>query len=228
MKLVDILARELKVWPEPKSLLSGSADYCCQSDNTTEVYFGYGRTPIFLSRRAEDTEGARVTRVEWQAAVDEIARKKYFDEVRKEIDAMKVADPGGIFVLGHAVYRQHKQPEWSEDGLPNVGTKCVIYKGTWPIRETAEQFIGPVVTVAARFKTSTGTEMAAIDGGPDLGCEVFRADMCFHLPTAEEIARREREDAIEEMVAVSPMPSGLSRKVCAALYDRNYRKQVTK
>lgn len=76
MKLVDILARELKVWPEPKSLLSGSADYCCQSDNTTEVYFGYGRTPIFLSRRAEDTEGVRVTRAEWQAAVDALNAPK--------------------------------------------------------------------------------------------------------------------------------------------------------
>ena len=250
MKLVDILARELKAWPEPKSLLSGSADYCCQSDNTTEVYFGYGRTPIFLSRRAEDTEGVHVTRAEWQAAVDalkvaegiadaEAGNLASLDAVKNKWEirrnARTVAD---LIECGYLTpymslhhqwagraYRFEAKPEWSEDGLPNIGTKCVIYKGTWSIREAAEQFIGPVVTVAARFKTSTGTEMAAIDGGPDLGCEVFRADMCFHLPTAEEIAFREREDAIAEMMAVAGMGS---RKACTALYDRNYRKQVTK
>lgn len=260
MKLVDILARELKAWPAPKSLLSGSTDYCCQSDNTTEVYFGHGRTPIFLSKRAEDTEGVRVTRAEWQAAVDALNAPKAVDDFDgapddathygvgltckfwlKRVDGRwsfiniwgcangdwhEASDKDNEWIDSREIIaRDQSTSEWSEDGLPNIGTKCVIYKGSWQIRETAEQFIGPVVTVAARFKTSTGTEMAAIDGGPDLGCEVFRADMCFHLPTAEEVARREREDAIEEMVAVAGMGS---RKACAALYDKNYRKKVTK
>ena len=297
MKLVDILARELKAWPAPKSLLSGSTDYCCQSDNTTEVYFGHGRTPIFLSKRAEDTEGVRVTRAEWQAAVDalnadrveyspamhaqQVGRVTRTDawvgaglppagticELRKKTGGWGEAEikyQGGrgicvwlwirrdgnceqiewaespdklefrpiITVSQVSTGWRQTSPEWSEDGLPNVGTKCVIYKGAHGLTAGAEEFIGPVVTVAARFKSALGVEMACVDSGTALGCHIFRADMCFHLPTAEEVARREREDAIEEMVAASPLAplldKGWVRKNCAALYDANYRKQVTK
>lgn len=76
MKLVDILARELKVWPEPKDPLNGGKDYCCQSDETTEVYFGFRRDSVRLSKRAENTIGVNVTRAEWQAAVDALNAPK--------------------------------------------------------------------------------------------------------------------------------------------------------
>lgn len=76
MKLVDILARELKAWPEPTVPLNGGKDDCCQSDETTEVYFGYGREPVLLSKRAENTIGVSVTRAEWQAAVDALKAPK--------------------------------------------------------------------------------------------------------------------------------------------------------
>ena len=65
MKLVDILARELKVWPE-----DSSCDYCCQSDSSTEVFFGHPVGSIFLSERADETKDVEVTRAQWQAAVD--------------------------------------------------------------------------------------------------------------------------------------------------------------
>ena len=76
MKLVDILARELKAWPEPKVSLNGSKDDCCQSDETTEVYFGFGRDSVLLSKRAENTIGVSVTRAEWKAAVDALNAPK--------------------------------------------------------------------------------------------------------------------------------------------------------
>lgn len=79
MKLVDILARELKVWPEPKTPLNGGKDYCCQSDETTEVYFGFRRDSVRLSRRAENTIGVNVTRAEWQAAVDALNAAKVIE-----------------------------------------------------------------------------------------------------------------------------------------------------
>lgn len=65
MKLVDILARELKGWPE-----TCTCGYCCQSDETTEVFFGHPAGNVFLSERADETEGVTVTRAQWQAAVD--------------------------------------------------------------------------------------------------------------------------------------------------------------
>ena len=76
MKLVDILARELKAWPEPKVPLNGGKDYCCQSDETTEVYFGFRRDSVRLSKRAENTIGVNVTRAEWQSAVDALNAPK--------------------------------------------------------------------------------------------------------------------------------------------------------
>jgi hypothetical protein len=65
MKLVELLAKELKVWPE-----GGLCDYCCQSDSNTEVFFGHPVGSIFLSERADETEGVTVSRAQWQAERD--------------------------------------------------------------------------------------------------------------------------------------------------------------
>lgn len=71
MKLVDILARELKVWP-CKSISATS------SHVDAEVYFSPDECggDFYPSVMAEDYLTAEVTRAEWQAAVDAINAPK--------------------------------------------------------------------------------------------------------------------------------------------------------
>ena len=68
MKFVDILARELKVWPEGDSpLVQGSFG---------QVYICGGGPIIIETCRADDWELGEVTRAEWQAAVDALNAPK--------------------------------------------------------------------------------------------------------------------------------------------------------
>lgn len=62
MKLVDILARELKEFPQGDSPLVQSS--------FGQVYICGGGPIIIQTSRAEDWELAEVTRAQWQAAVD--------------------------------------------------------------------------------------------------------------------------------------------------------------
>lgn len=227
MKLVDILARELKVWPEGLECLS-------QFKSTGYIINGKGfdgRTFDAL-RIADETlvAGAIVTRAEWQAAVDALNAPKAVDDFDgapddathygvgqtckfwlKRVDGHwyfiniwgcasgdwhKASDKDNEWIDSREIIARDKSTsEWSEGGLPNVGTKCVVYKGSYNLLGGQENFIGPVVTVTARFKSARGVEMACVDSGTGLGCHLFRADMCFHLPTAEEIAAEERDKA---------------------------------
>jgi hypothetical protein len=63
MKLIELLARELKEWPS-----DCSSGYCVQSDDDGEVFFGDPAKSVWLSANADDSETARVTREEWAAA----------------------------------------------------------------------------------------------------------------------------------------------------------------
>lgn len=68
MKFVDILARELKVWPEGDSpLVQGSFG---------QVYICGGGPIIIETCRADDWELGEVTRAEWQASVDALNAPK--------------------------------------------------------------------------------------------------------------------------------------------------------
>lgn len=71
MKLVDILARELKVWPE-------GVDSVWQSSCDNEIYFDSDVPPFYTSLNAEDsgTQGAVITQAQWQAAVDALNAPK--------------------------------------------------------------------------------------------------------------------------------------------------------
>lgn len=65
MKLVDILARELKEWPG-----NDAFDYCLLSSENLTVLFKSWATPIEISSRPDDCLDLKVTRAQWQAAVD--------------------------------------------------------------------------------------------------------------------------------------------------------------
>lgn len=114
---------------------------------------------------------------------------------------------------------------WTGEGLPPVGAMVEIRLMGWSIRESAEKFIGVPLRVAASFGMDCGTDMIAVDGGPDLGCEVFRAEMAVPARTPEQIAAEEREKEVNRMVATAQMlDKGWARKVCESLYDAGYRK----
>lgn len=221
MKLVDILARELKVWPEPKVDLNGGKDDCCQSDETTEVYFGFGRDSVRLSKRAENTIGVSVTRVEWQAAVDAL----------KVAEGIADAEAGNLIPLDDvkskyveyspAMHAQRagrvtRVVAWNGEGLPPVGARCET------LDEDTDEWVP--VKVFAHTEIRGKTHAVAQDEN----------DMFFGLAhdyrpikTAEQIAAEERDSHVNAMLCYDAL--GGSRKGLAeALYDAGYRKRVEK
>lgn len=111
-----------------------------------------------------------------------------------------------------------KRPEWTGEGLPPVGTVCEaqIYSGK-----------GDLIWVEARVlhHHPRHKKSAAIaHGGEEL---LAWTSMFRPIRTPEQIAAEERDKAIDEMVPASPLlDKGWSRRVCEALYDAGYRKQV--
>lgn len=101
MKLVDILARELKVWPEGYNSL--------QQSFGGMVFHGAkdGILPIVCLSVAEDFRTAAVTRAQWQAAVDALNAEKEF---------VPYDFSGPVLDYG--------PKEWTGAGLPPVGTVC--------------------------------------------------------------------------------------------------------
>lgn len=86
MKLVDILARELKVWPEGCSHIVQDHDGQCwpSAGDISASKIVYGKewstdddgVLEFYSEIASDFGSAKVTRAEWQAAVDALNAPK--------------------------------------------------------------------------------------------------------------------------------------------------------
>ena len=77
MKLVQLLAKELKEWPVKECEYNKESDYCVQSDKTSQVFFCGSHGEIFLSERADETSGVRVTRSEWQAEREKMNKPKW-------------------------------------------------------------------------------------------------------------------------------------------------------
>lgn len=77
MKLVQLLAKELKEWPVKEGEYNKESDYCVQSDQTSQVFFCGPHGKIFLSERADETSGVRVTRSEWQAEREKMNKPKW-------------------------------------------------------------------------------------------------------------------------------------------------------
>lgn len=104
MKLVDILARELKVWPEGLECLS-------QLKGTGYIISGKGfdGRAFDALQIADETlvAGAIVTRTEWQAAVD-------------ALNAPKVVEWPSI---GETVEVIKGPAEWDDDDRPMIGAE---------------------------------------------------------------------------------------------------------
>ena len=77
MKLVQLLAKELKEWPVKEGEYNKESDYCVQSDETSQVFFCGNHGKIFLSERADKTAGVSVSRGEWQSEREKMNKPKW-------------------------------------------------------------------------------------------------------------------------------------------------------
>lgn len=177
MKLIDVLVKELDRWPE-------WGDAIVQDDDCYVVSFEIGSEikcidgdwkisscdPFSKMTLAEDASTAIVTRAQWQEAADQ--------------------NRGKIMNI-----------EWTGEGLPPVGaTVEVVRQEHMAIRDCSEDFIGRTVIVAATFKMAeSGCEMVCVDGGGELGCEVFRVEMIQPARTPEQIAAEEIQRIRDEI-----------------------------
>lgn len=205
-KLIDILARELKVWPETAdwavSVLSSGAPFVTfgsgehpdqdQADRHTHTWTtgnGAGSWEIFSRRSISSLPCDRltsiITRAEWQAAVD-------------ALNAPKVV-------------------EWDGEGNPPAGSKCQIRHSGWAAGRWA----------AADIKYISSEYLI-------IGYGDFKREQHFHMPdiqfrpirTAEQVAADEREKAIADMMEVtSDGISCIGQDDALALYKAGYRKQ---
>ncbi len=205
MKLVDILARELKAWPEPKVPLNGGKDDCCQSDDTTEVYFGFGRDSVLLSKRAENTIGVSVTRAEWQAAVDAL----------KVAEGIADAEAGNLIPLDD-VKDKWASRSWNGEGLPPVGVVCEYSLTSGAVWHEC----------TVKYALSNGRQLVADCAGNPEGEAVLHFSTCQFrtLRTPEQIAAEEIETILNWMVN-RDSERGL-RGIAEDLHADGYRKQV--
>jgi hypothetical protein len=123
MKLVDILARDLKEWPE-----NCTAGYCVQAHSGTEIFFGGPAKSLMVSEVADDRSDAKVTRAQWQAAVD----------------ALKVMTKVVVAECKSAV------KPWTGEDMPPVGALCEIAYGGSDWFPASIRYIGSVYLITGK------------------------------------------------------------------------------
>lgn len=148
---------------------------------------------------------------DWRCPEDYLDAIVYKAEWQAAVDALKA----------------EKAAEWNGEGLPPVGSMVEIHKNGCGIRESAEEFLGIPVRVAAVFKIAeSDVDMIVVDGGIGRGSEVFRANMAKPARASEQIAAEARQKAINQICidAGSPEMTPGQLRVASKLYDAGYRK----
>lgn len=119
MKLVDILARELKVWPENNN----GCDYCVQVFNQREVIFGNPENTIIVSEVTDDNHRGKVTRAQWQAAIDALKAEKAVEwngdglpPVGTVCEAQTSRGWSRGTIIAHGLPPKENLAVWQEDG----------------------------------------------------------------------------------------------------------------
>jgi len=203
MKLVDILALELKEWPEGVQVII---------QQQSGYLFDESNYPLdILVSESEDCFCATVPRAQWQAAVDALNHSEA-DSVSSYNDELEVKRQAHLALV------------WNGEGLPPVGTDVDVVRSDCSWIAGDEWQIGRSATVMAAFCNSAGHGMAAIQfsGGH---CECILAKCLRPIRTPEQIAAEDRDKAIAEIAKTS----GLRKRdgaveVATALYNAGYRK----
>lgn len=211
MKLVDILARELKVWPPHLPSLwvvNGNTIYGESGGFSHEMSGGW---PI-----PEDHKTAVVTQGQWQAAVDALKSEVH---------------PTESMALHHQeVGRITRQ--WNGDGLPPVGTVCEFAGGTHCPEDPFDKDLkeGDEVTIIAHFRDGE-SELAAFTFNPrnlsrGNACVEQGMHGCFRpIRTPEQIvADQYEEDAAEIAKILSDLKDADEIFIAKTLLDCGYRK----
>ena len=110
-----------------------------------------------------------------------------------------------------AIERRVTGGQWNGEGLPPVGVDCEYFDGgEWMRCEVVAHRNNAAVVLSDCYEPAFVSQQEL---------RPFR--------TPDQVAAEEREKAIAEMVSTSPMlDKGWARKVCTALFEAGYRKQV--
>lgn len=251
MKLVDILARELKVWPE------GEWGSVGQSESGALHNGNIGRHDRWTPEKftlATDWIKAIVTRAEWQAAVEALKAEKAA-ELKWPDGATHYVPPqekneNGVFYLvfnDNAIYSWALLKSGVDNGGPVYGEINRHHLPDTIPRPTERAFEWdeygfPSVGVSCEFTSNDGhnwkgckilyaDEVSILtgefEGKPDRRllrkCD---ADVKFRpIRTQEQIEAEERKKAINEMILLDEKGSLSRTHFCGLLYDASYRKQ---
>ena len=188
MKLVDILARELKVWPDQYyQIYQDSGGYLIGTLSNGDLEdFDLDDLPFDPVTIAWDGNNAVIERDEWQAAVDALDQS--------ELDAVLAKNEQ------LAAARAERIPVWNGEGLPPVGLDVEIKRGNCTWIDGDEWQIGKTATVMASFLNSRDIEMASVQF-PGGHCECILARCLSPIRTAEQVAAEEREAEDNEVMS---------------------------
>lgn len=191
MKLVDILARDLKVWPNDEHDSIGQAcTGALHKSPNWNIDCGWTKESYTM---ADDWSSVHVTRAQWQAAVDalKVENCAHLWVGWSDIEACELCNKTRKVVV-----------EWNGEGLPPVGTVCEYQCGY-----VEQPYRHAECTVIAHFVGESGKSLAAFtyvahDGVVQLGrgtAELFRP-----IRTPEQIAADRRlQDIADALTATS-------------------------
>lgn len=215
MKLVDILARELKVWPEGlKEITQGSTSGVLRNKNFAEI------SPLTYLTVADDSgdpnaivnggKSSSVTRAQWQAAVD-------------ALKAPLAATGEYLDPIAELPFSNEKRIEWNGEGLPPARVEFEWRYGDHAWKGGEALYIGSVYVI---LKASDGEQ------------HYYLRDMQFRpIRTPEQIAADEREREIADLYFTInwnegretwPIISSGRKADYAKAIDAGYRKPETK
>lgn len=182
MKLVEILARELKEWPHAAThaYSSGHLARFSNGGKTIHDYLDIGQEP-------EDYAHAHVSRAQWQEARDALNKPA--------VEA------------------------WSGHGIPPVGVEV---EALLPALGSARYWQIAKVVHGPLKDSPNEILVFSLENTKPSWVDKFRP-----IPTPEQIAAEERDQAIQEMAGIARKVTGFGINIAdmAALYDAGYRKQ---
>lgn len=213
MKLIDILARELKEWPTDKEAVGQAQDGSLHLNYSHLEFCGHTREKY---TKARDWASAHVTRVEWQAAVDALKAD--------QADFREVCLKSPLGDCDHSYNNGHGCPEcgvafaltWKGEGRPVAGVTCDIRHECW----------APDCWQTTNIKYIS-SEYLIVSGG------YFKQEQHYHIKdiqfrpirTAEQIAAEEQQDYWLADIAIK-YDQATADKCAQILVDGGYRKQV--
>ena len=202
-KLVDILAKEMDVWPDP-DIKSDLVD-CITQDSDREVFGWEGVEDLFY-------DGGN----EWVGE---------YVSCRRPV-TIELADDHTTAIVTKQQWQEAKAvlntpATWTGEGLPPVGTVCLIHHEAWPEDEwkTIE-----ILYISSEYVIGKGDLFLS-------GEQHFYPDDVILRPikTPEQIAEEKEKkgqiDGIVAMLRIHCSPSYTIEQAAEAYYNVGYRKQ---